>query len=168
MVERKRQSYMSLNTKAAYYVYSPLIILCLVLFYGGSIAMLIDGEIVNFCVWMTVCIIVTAIQIPLIGRFPEYYIFEEETITVRSLMRVYKVVKVDNIRNIYWQKILEDSIIGIQRNYYIVDDNSSNTINKSRSKGQDLLKIPIDKKSKAIITSIWPHEIQESHFPVRK
>ena len=85
-------------------------------------------------------------------------------------MKVKKVVQISEIESIYWQNVTRRLSLR-KLYYYIIDDHSSNTIQFSEyraSNSLDLMRIPIDKKSKAIIASIWPHEIKESHFPERR
>ena len=83
------------------------------------------------------------------------------------MLGIKKTVNLDDIKSIYWQEMPRLTLI-TKRYFYIVDDGSSTTIKLPLSTQQDLMRIPIDKKSKAIIASIWPHEIKESHFPERR
>ena len=103
------------------------------------------------------------------GLIPEYYIFDfdRNIIKVKSLLMTRKIVNINSIKGIYWQEMSHCTLI-TKKYFYIVDDGSSTSIKIPFSNHLDLMRIPIDKKSKAIIASIWPHEIKESHFPERR
>ena len=162
---------MRLNTRIALYMYAPVATIALILyFFWIFLSIMQYGDIVSFGGHLIIFFIYSVVQIPLIFIIPEYYIFEGDRIVVRSLMKVKKVVQISEIESIYWQNVTRRLSLR-KLYYYIIDDHSSNTIQFSEyraSNSLDLMRIPIDKKSKAIIASIWPHEIKESHFPERR
>lgn len=155
----------------AFYFGAPVDTIVLILYLGLIIYDIIHGK--NTEKWpmhLIYFFLGVGLQVPLIFMIPEYYIFEEDRIIVRSLRKIKKEVKIEKIKSIYWQDLTQKLSLR-KLYYYVIDDGSSDTLQYHEyrcSSNLDLMRIPIDKKSKAIITSIWPHEIQESHFPERK
>ena len=167
---KKRLYFANFHAKFTYFFYAPFVLILMIAFLVVIIYELANSHnIALFVFYLMGALVFLIIQIPLVGVFSEYYIldFSKNIIQVKSLLDNKKTVNLDDIKSIYWQEMPRLTLI-TKRYFYIVDDGSSTTIKLPLSTQQDLMRIPIDKKSKAIIASIWPHEIKESHFPERR
>ncbi|MCI8435494.1 MAG: hypothetical protein HFK10_06040 [Clostridia bacterium] len=167
---KKKLFFAGFHTKGFYFYYIPFISVFFMVFLLVIIYDVINtGNISLFVFYLISDIIAIIIHILIMGLIPEYYIFDfdRNIIKVKSLLMTRKIVNINSIKGIYWQEMSHRTLI-TKKYFYIVDDGSSTSIKIPFSNHLDLMRIPIDKKSKAIIASIWPHEIKESHFPERR